>query len=490
MVRVRMVALTGFPWLLAGCAVDAPGPSAPGGGVVVQVEIAPGQSRALDAGQYHLTGPTTRSASAQPGTDVAISGLEPGQYTLALEGFVAGAVELYGVTSGIQVTGGQNTPATVTLASFVPSITSLPPSVVSASTTFGVGFSQVANAASYQIETATDSAFTRNIVSTNAGQSPSTVGVPVHGRYFVRVRAKDPFAQLSRATPIDSIRVQECQNCWRTREALSAERENLAVATVNGVLYAVGGDPAIGAVGTLEAYDPVSGHWTTKATMTTPRTELGAGAVNGLLYAVGGQLANLAATNIVEVYDPGSDKWSAAPSLNVARVGAAVAVAAGRLYVIGGDTLGTMESWGPGEPAWVLGTPMPSGRQFAAAVGMRDSLVYAVGGRDNNNNEVATVQVFNVRTKAWNPGPSMSAPRDFLGVAVVNDTLYAVGGENFANGELTLVEALSPGGVWAPRASLPSRRGFLGVGSVNGFLYAVGGSLMDGALTTVEVYQP
>src|SRR5206468_2134925 len=53
----------------------------------------------------------------------------------------------------------------------------------------------------------------------------------------------------------------------------------------------------------------------------------------------------------------------------------------------------------------------------------------------------ATVEAYDPGSNTWTARASMSTPRYGLGVAAINGTLYAVGGEN--NGQLATVEAFT-----------------------------------------------
>src|SRR2546425_902173 len=79
---------------------------------------------------------------------------------------------------------------------------------------------------------------------------------------------------------------------WTARASMPTARVGLGVAAINGILYAVGGDPrgqpSGGDAATVEAYDPASDTWTAKASMPMARGFLGVAAINGTLYAVGG----------------------------------------------------------------------------------------------------------------------------------------------------------------------------------------------------------
>src|SRR4029077_10805469 len=106
---------------------------------------------------------------------------------------------------------------------------------------------------------------------------------------------------------------------WTVKSPMPTGRIAFAAVTVNGIIYAIGGEITANngnqEIGTVEAYNPATDSWTTKAPMPTPRLALGAGVINGIIYAVGGttergfeSTGNALAT--VEAYDPVADKWT------------------------------------------------------------------------------------------------------------------------------------------------------------------------------------
>ncbi|MCR4321146.1 MAG: IPT/TIG domain-containing protein [Candidatus Brocadiaceae bacterium] len=114
----------------------------------------------------------------------------------------------------------------------------------------------------------------------------------------------DPSAALEVYDPVGD-------NWDTTREPMPTARWDLAAATVNGKIYAIGGwDPQNERVlDKVEEYDPATNVWTTKSPMPTARTGLIAVAVNGEIYAFGG-FDGSRVLNAVEVYDPLMDIWS------------------------------------------------------------------------------------------------------------------------------------------------------------------------------------
>jgi N-acetylneuraminic acid mutarotase len=75
-------------------------------------------------------------------------------------------------------------------------------------------------------------------------------------------------------------------NTWNSVASLPTGRANLAAASINNKMYAMGGT---GPVNTVEEYDPATDTWTTVASLNTARRRFGAAAAEGNVYAVGGQ---------------------------------------------------------------------------------------------------------------------------------------------------------------------------------------------------------
>lgn len=53
--------------------------------------------------------------------------------------------------------------------------------------------------------------------------------------------------------------------------------------------------------------------------------------------------------------------------------------------------------------------------------------LYIIGGSDGTQS-LATTEIYDPNDGIWSPGPNMTTPRANVGVAVVSNRLYAVGG--------------------------------------------------------------
>jgi len=173
------------------------------GGMDLRV-TASGSAVALDSGRVHIDGPTDKTVSATPGSEVTVTGLLPGAYTVSLEGFVGGEVTRFGQVSGVQVVAGQNTATNVTLAEFQPGLAPFSPDFAIGKE-FTVSFSGVAGAASFRVEVASNNSFTGALITVNTTGTSAPVTVSSYGVFFVRVRGIDPFGAIGVASAVQSI---------------------------------------------------------------------------------------------------------------------------------------------------------------------------------------------------------------------------------------------------------------------------------------------
>ena len=96
---------------------------------------------------------------------------------------------------------------------------------------------------------------------------------------------------------------------WQLRAPLSSPREAMAVTTLNGQIYVVGGLSGGAPVTTVEVYDPPSDRWSARAPKPTALQGAGAAVIGGRIYVPGGCDASDRPSNIMEVYDPQRDSW-------------------------------------------------------------------------------------------------------------------------------------------------------------------------------------
>jgi N-acetylneuraminic acid mutarotase len=175
---------------------------------------------------------------------------------------------------------------------------------------------------------------------------------------------------------------------WSTGASMPLGRERGAggVAAVAGKIYYLGGLrlPQV-AVPWVDVYDTATDTWTTLPDMPRARDHVAVAAMDGALYAIGGRVADPAVSvDATDRYDIAAGTWSTglAP-IPTPRAGAAVAPFGQELVVIGGShgyvSLRTVEAYDVAEDSWRTLAPMPTARDGIQAV-VFDGDVYVAGG--------------------------------------------------------------------------------------------------------------
>ncbi len=211
----RIVELTALGGLVL-LACDSPVEPPTLGGISLQVTVAadmaaPAQEP-IDLLRAWITGPspsTTTTSYAihanQQGAFVdTIVGLQPGTYSVALEALAESVVELFGETSGVAVTAGQNTPANVTLSSFSVGSLDCPDSTTAFR--LPISFGAEPRAVQYLVEWSRNADFTSPVSSSTVAETSHVLSFSATGLHYVRVRPKNEFNNLGVAAT-DTIAV-------------------------------------------------------------------------------------------------------------------------------------------------------------------------------------------------------------------------------------------------------------------------------------------
>jgi len=237
---------------------------------------------------------------------------------------------------------------------------------------------------------------------------------------------------------------------WLLVSPLNHPRTFAAAASAEGKIFVFGGrinsttmEP------TVEMFDPTAESWQDVATMNYPREGLSALAVNNQIWLIGGYSPTLSYTGMVEVFDPLTYDISMeqVPAISPARAGQGVAVIGGEVRILGGinyQILNNHTVWT--DTNWVENPnslPTPRFNLRGAIVG--DSLL-ALGGSDLDG-PVNLVECFSFSTNTWSVTEPMIYYRSGHAAAVVNDTVFAMGGfggPSSRYGYLLSTEMLTP----------------------------------------------
>ena len=115
-------------------------------------------------------------------------------------------------------------------------------------------------------------------------------------------------------------------------------------------------------------------------------------------------------------------------------------------------------------------------------------IIYAVGGQTKSGNSLKTVEVYDPLIGRWKDEEAMSMLRSRVGVAVLKNRLYAIGGYNGSERLNTVEEFDADTKQWRKVASMNCNRSAVGAVTVGQTIFVCGGFDGISSLDTVEKY--
>lgn len=277
----------------------------------------------------------------------------------------------------------------------------------------------------------------------------SALGLAVSGGRLLAAGGYDREAVLTHAE-----RYCPRANRWLPAPCLPGARARFSLVPWAGELLAVGGsDGQKDLASVLSLGSEGEGRWSARRSLNRARSQAGAAAGGGSLWAVGGAEDGVATRSVLKLEEDG--RWEEGPRLKVARAEAGVAGWRGALWAVGGrdnwSCLSSVESLSFEREEWECAASLPGGARRSCAVVVFQECLLVLGGADGAASlrrcEVGAVPDLS-RDICWRNGPCLKEPRAAAAAAVLDDTLYVVGG--YSGKEfLSCMECLrSLDGVW------------------------------------------
>ncbi len=259
---------------------------------------------------------------------------------------------------------------------------------------------------------------------------------------------------------------------WAQLPSLRRPRVAGAAAVVGDRIVVAGGQAAGKLIDTTEVFD--GKQWSSAANIPTPREHTAAVSDGDYVYVVGGRaLSPDKNSAALERYDPATDRWQRLPDMPTARGGLGVGAADGHLFAVGGESptraLGAVESYNVARKAWSSAPPMRTARHGLVVATIGHSL-FALGGAPHpgHASAVRTAEVTSLvpagRAGAGNAGgawrrlPPMPTARQNMAGAVLDGTIWVVGGLGAGSIASRRVEGYDPViNGWKSAPSLPVR---------------------------------
>jgi N-acetylneuraminic acid mutarotase len=298
-------------------------------------------------------------------------------------------------------------------------------------------------------------------------------------------------------------------NSWTFKqETPLPARINMAAATVNGVIYVVGGNPDAapfpgGTTAIVDGYNLGTNTWSRRQRMPGQRDNVnGVSLYAGKLYVTGGRKPTCTGscttflTKTLFIYDPATDSWSQGPDMPVEGSAGVQGVHNGRIYVYQGASsaggAGAFLRYIPSVNSWVTLSPPPSKHQNGVG-GMIGGKFYLAGGTGGHDDfPQATLHVYDPATHTWATKAPMSVAREHAAGGVINGKLYVAGGQTLEGSKLRSVEVYDPvTDTWTTKAEMLSPQAFAaGAVTGGGKLFVIGGIGPSGPTRTVQMYTP
>lgn len=198
-------------------------------------------------------------------------------------------------------------------------------------------------------------------------------------------------------------------NTWLHLASMQHRRTHFSLSTCNGLLYAVGGRNAEGALASVECYVPTTNSWQSKASLETPRCCHATTIIDGKLLVTGGYISH-AYSRTVCCYEPSADAWREQARLSSPRGWHCAATVADRAYVLGGSQLGPqgervdvmpVECYSPLTGQWSYVAPLPTGVSTAGVALLEGRLCLVGGWNESGKRYQKRVQCYNPDLNEW-----------------------------------------------------------------------------------------
>jgi len=281
---------------------------------------------------------------------------------------------------------------------------------------------------------------------------------------------------------------------WQTIEPMPTAREGVAVATLNGKIYVIGGKNQAGytALGLVEIYDTERQEWTTGQSLIYPRFLAAAAAHDGKIFLFGGRNGSDLVQEI-EMLDPDVGAWVYVDEMMPRREGLTATTRGDSILVIAGKMQMMYSShtsvFDPVNMLWVDNN-MGSCPQARAGHGaaMVDNEIHIIGGvyfgMLSNTSKL--------NGNAWSNELELPAPRGNTSSAAIDDNIFLIAG-NTGTGVTNGVYRYSvTNNVWSDFEPITEPRENHGVVELNNVIYVIGGG-REGVpqrefLSSVEIY--
>ncbi|GAA5530063.1 kelch repeat-containing protein [Herpetosiphon gulosus] len=279
---------------------------------------------------------------------------------------------------------------------------------------------------------------------------------------------------------------------WRTAAPMPNARNHLGAATLNGYVYAIGGQylaaESTAAQVEVNRYDPNTDTWMRVADLPKGRGHITSSVfeVDGRIMVVGGSVNGgdygLASADVM-LYDPNDDVWMKLTSIPGVRKTPVATAYGNKILVTTGGYVPNPEMWiGQLENHWELARTLPISLGEASG-GVIGNKLYLVG---ESNGATAA---FDLGANSWNAGLAQRPYKTHSHSAQVwNQRLYLFGGTGTSAGKVQIYQPSSNS--WSQGTAMPFATMAASSALIDGKIYVAGGIVSGNTTNYHAAYDP
>lgn len=249
-------------------------------------------------------------------------------------------------------------------------------------------------------------------------------------------------------------------------------------------LVALGGLASLALAASASAA-PKPGTWTSLAPLPTATEGLSAGSVDNLVVGAYGFKQGTGDSDQTVVYNIASNTWRTGSTAPGGPSSEGIGVSKGHYFYALGSRDFPQEHmnnrYDPKTDTWTQLAPMPTGRGGLGAA-VVDNSIYAVGGRVGGSpcqgaSALDTVERYDIKTNTWTTAAPLPTPLSDIGVIAHGNRIYVFGGCTSAHTVVNTVYIYDrKTDSWSQGAPMPTARAaFYGVGIKGDRIYVMGG---------------
>lgn len=272
---------------------------------------------------------------------------------------------------------------------------------------------------------------------------------------------------------------------WAARSPLPNPRNHLAGASVDGRIYAIGGqhneNESSGLQADVHRFDPATNAWTKVASLPKARSHIVSVVRDGQVLVLGGTNPGNTASSDVAAFDPAANLWSRLPSLPGGRKTPVAALVADTVFLTGGSHA-TSTYAGRFAARWETAAAMPVALGEVSG-GVIGSTLYLVG------ESASATLALDLGSGAWRSNlPVRPFASHHHAAEVIAGKLYLFGGIGAGAGKVQIFDPAT--GAWTLGPDMPFAAGSSSSALIGGRVYVAGGIVGSSTTNRVARFDP